>query len=942
MASKKSSSYPGTPRSLKKVSVNLNNMFEDVDDECTIVPDQSTAYQTALEDQSSAMHSSLIIQEEANKGIDSIKQMESLRHQIHSSFYPNYREISPGNLSDTSSVDTIALLRSTISLPSPELQLDENGILIASMNNLKSLYHSPSSILDSSLAAENTILKENIEKERLRRKHCEDQIKILQQKLLDSQEQLAVSVSTDRKKQIMIEQLDNTLANVVEGWKKKESLRDTAYKRVCSEKETLESTVQRQEELLSNFENELADAVTTINDEKSKLQKQEQSFIEQIQDYSGKLKDIEEELTKTKEENTLLSSAKEGFVKDKETLLNTHQQEMEDLRKNLMCSEALVAKQKDELNSIGKSVQANKVEFEQQMQVVVQECHKLQSHLKDKDNTIKTLQQELNERTKEKESLSVEIDLLNAKFDTLKTKQDSEMKTQLENQFNQQIQEIQQQISITETELRNSKKKQIVELMQQHKMEIEKYRKFYQQEMKKKEDQISKLRTDHEQDLNKAKKQIESLSIAGQSLEKQRSDLMQRMKLMMQQHWDETVSLISNNQKNKMVTVDDSLSFQPLTSTFHQQHQYQHRNLATPHHNNQQPPQRLIETHNPKQHYHQTSIQQDSVLQPSLSESQQDHHGNSMSYQHQQTPQQQSHPRLHSPSKEPNVINRPRTSSPVDRNKRPTNQQYADSPSRKLFTDRTLQEAVNTSRVDVNKQDPISLLYQDLDEEEVGLSESRGIATTTDTSRLSLADGKNVQLTHFIETLLQRSPGQPLDEIPVKDDVQHEERVPVSISQEVDKLLQKEKPPPSSSQNTPKKQPIKMNKAFKKSVVRQSKQETNSRIPEQDDAMVTTNDMKDGVVSSGDVQLVHLLKNLLVKELGNSTDERTMSTRTNKSLPSNPQPNSRPKQNANTKKAESKTTNVQTRLMKKKPTKSSREMTKSKGLSTKTTNTAWK
>eukprot|EP00111_Clytia_hemisphaerica_P013019 TCONS_00038256-protein len=293
--------------------------------------------------------------------------------------------------------------------------------------------------------------------------------------------------------------------------------------------------------------------------------------------------------------------------------------------------------------------------------------------------------------------------------------------------------------------------------MQQHKMEIEKYRKFYQQEMKKKEDQISKLRTDHEQDLNKAKKQIESLSIAGQSLEKQRSDLMQRMKLMMQQHWDETVSLISNNQKNKMVNVDDSLSFQPLTPTFHQQHQYQHQNLATPHHKNQQPPQRLIETHNPKQHYHQTSMQQDSVLQPSLSETQQDHHGNSMSYQHQKTPQQ-SHPRLHSPSKEPNVINRPRTSSPVDRknenahHKRPTNQQDTDSPSRKLFTDRTLQEAVNTSRVDVNKQDPISLLYQDLDEEEVGLSESRGIATTTDTSRLSLADGKNVQLTHFIET----------------------------------------------------------------------------------------------------------------------------------------------------------------------------------------------
>ena len=42
------------------------------------------------------MHSSLI-QEEPNKSVDSIKQMESLRNQIHSSLYPNYR----GNLDCT-------------------------------------------------------------------------------------------------------------------------------------------------------------------------------------------------------------------------------------------------------------------------------------------------------------------------------------------------------------------------------------------------------------------------------------------------------------------------------------------------------------------------------------------------------------------------------------------------------------------------------------------------------------------------------------------------------------------------------------------------------------------------------------------------------------------------------------------------------------------------
>jgi len=43
---------------------------------------------------------------------------------------------------------------------------------MASMQSLRSLYPktSPTSVLDSSLSLENTILKENIEKERLRRK----------------------------------------------------------------------------------------------------------------------------------------------------------------------------------------------------------------------------------------------------------------------------------------------------------------------------------------------------------------------------------------------------------------------------------------------------------------------------------------------------------------------------------------------------------------------------------------------------------------------------------------------------------------------------------------------------------------------------------------------------------------------------------------------------
>jgi hypothetical protein len=45
--------------------------------------------------------------------------------------------------------------------------------------------------------------------------HCEEMIETLQRRLADSQEQLAMSVSTERKKDVMIDQLDKVKTVVV-------------------------------------------------------------------------------------------------------------------------------------------------------------------------------------------------------------------------------------------------------------------------------------------------------------------------------------------------------------------------------------------------------------------------------------------------------------------------------------------------------------------------------------------------------------------------------------------------------------------------------------------------------------------------------------------------------------------------------------------------------
>lgn len=99
------------------------------------------------------------------------------------------------------------------------------------------------SSIHSSLTAENGILRDTLEKERCvlllvcvqvafllcacllrslsfmcryRRKHCEKQIQKLQKRILEIQQELAVANSTERKKDLMIEQLDKVVERIAD------------------------------------------------------------------------------------------------------------------------------------------------------------------------------------------------------------------------------------------------------------------------------------------------------------------------------------------------------------------------------------------------------------------------------------------------------------------------------------------------------------------------------------------------------------------------------------------------------------------------------------------------------------------------------------------------------------------------------------------------------
>ncbi|XP_057570702.1 centrobin isoform X6 [Hippopotamus amphibius kiboko] len=91
-------------------------------------------------------------------------------------------------------------------------------------------------------------LRDALDSEHTRRKHCERHIQSLQTRVLELQQQLAVAVTADRKKDIMIEQLDKTLARVVEGWNRHEAERTEVLRGLQEERQAAELTRSKQQE----------------------------------------------------------------------------------------------------------------------------------------------------------------------------------------------------------------------------------------------------------------------------------------------------------------------------------------------------------------------------------------------------------------------------------------------------------------------------------------------------------------------------------------------------------------------------------------------------------------------------------------------------------------------------------------------------------------------
>lgn len=457
------------------------------------------------------------------------------------------------------SVDTTALLHRLLpnSSPHSELQVhfqngeqvipshDQSGRQMVSFSGDRKLKAIPSGKVtsDKALLSENSLLRDQVERERFRRKHCEQQIQELHGKLLEVQQQLAVAVSAERKKDAMIEQLDKTLAKVVEGWKKHESEKVAIINQLKVEREGAEQSQQRQQEMLLQFEKELAQAVEALTKEQEKAAQAEKEKQTQLKEQKEERSKLLECLSKEKETVSQMEEQRDEVIKEKEEMEKKNAMADQALEKQKKVIEELESRIKSLLDEHDESLAREKEKLKQEMQTVKDSQAVLSSVQKE----VQRLEMELDSSNREKESLKMEFRLMEAKHEANRTKEETERQAELEREMTKRLEEIHDQMAKAESEIRDSHRKQLQEMNTRHKEDLQQQLAKFHEELKKKDARLKTVSDEYEERISSFQEKMASLANTQQYVEKERHTLTRRLQQMMQSHCEEALKLLNSS-----------------------------------------------------------------------------------------------------------------------------------------------------------------------------------------------------------------------------------------------------------------------------------------------------------------------------------------------------------------------------------------------------------
>ncbi|XP_052396912.1 centrobin isoform X2 [Carassius gibelio] len=367
------------------------------------------------------------------------------------------------------------------------------------------------------------VLRESLDRERERRKVCEQQVASLHSKALQLQQQLTLAVSADRKKDIMIEQLDKTLVKVVEGWKKHDQEQNEEKKRLLEEKETAERAHNTHQQALSRVEQKLSQVEETLQ--------QQQKHKQELQKTNKHLEQEACELRLRVEEL---------------------QQEEQKLRRDA----DRLREQLHQLQTETHHTHTHTQQLQQQLTHATQQLHTHTEQLKQEvsareetESRTRQIQEELEQIRRERDTLRVDRALDQTRFEAQKSQMEAEFRLSLEQQINERLTAVQEEHTTHNTHLRQQHRKQLLDLSARHERELAAQLDQFRTQLQEKDHKLQHLTHSYQHKLSEMQEELVSMAASKRKLEMQREELVSRLQGMMRSHWAEALRLLTNQEQ---------------------------------------------------------------------------------------------------------------------------------------------------------------------------------------------------------------------------------------------------------------------------------------------------------------------------------------------------------------------------------------------------------
>ncbi|XP_073403116.1 centrobin isoform X2 [Dendrobates tinctorius] len=390
-------------------------------------------------------------------------------------------------------------------------------------------------------------LRDALDKETARRKHLERHIQNLQSEMLELQQGASVMLAADRRKDCMIQQLDQTLALVVGGWKQQEHQREETMRRLGQEKEEAEQARTRDQEILAQVEQRLAEAMESLGREQVAAKEQQTELQRQVEEQKAHVSQLQIE-RKAEEE------AREQERRELETL----QQRAQEQQRSWEQRELELQEECRRVQDRGTREVEKEKAFSQQE---TQKSQQLQLALAAQHGEVLRLERELQTSHRERDTLQMELNLEKARNESEKVRIESEHKMRVEEVMTERLGAIQEESAQHLCTVRDHHRKQLLELTSQHEAELCRQMSQFKGELQEREQRHRDIVVDLELKLSRSEEHCQELSRSLRRLESERADMLSQLQDVMKSHWSQTLRVLAAKVPSESST----------TAGFHQQ-----------------------------------------------------------------------------------------------------------------------------------------------------------------------------------------------------------------------------------------------------------------------------------------------------------------------------------------------------------------------------------